>query len=153
MVVSLTLSDEKLDVQLFKNQLHKPNYVAMAFSDDRYMGEDLAFVCSPSWGTEPRVKVFWNAKGVKHSDLLKDNDDLPINPSITEEDSQITCLFSLEKQVTIKTDRETREYNFEEGRYILLATGPAEENAVKYHTEERIASSEKFGKKEGNKII
>merc|ERR1712212_373349 len=51
MMASLKLTKENTDVEITKKD---PNtsYVAMAFSDDRSMGKDLVFACSPSWSPE-----------------------------------------------------------------------------------------------------
>lgn len=150
MVASLTFSDEKVDVELRTNQLEESKYVAVAFSDDQKMGEDLVFVCSPSWIPEHKIKVFWNAKDDKNSSPLKDHDGVPKDQSVTEKDGHFTCKFSLEKHITVKAENENKEYHFEEGHYILLASGPAEATGIKKHDQGRGPSDKKFGKKGGN---
>ena len=153
MITSLKLENGKVDVELVNNEMKQANYLAMAFSGDEKMGDDLVFVCSPTWIEDPRVKVFWNSNAY-HSDKLNGNEDVPKNQSIQEKDSRLTCMFSLEKQVTIKTDNENKEYNFEEGYHILLASGPVKGGTgIEKHTEGKMAFSDKFGKQGKNTLI
>ena len=146
MMASLKLTKENTDVEITKND-PKRSYVAMAFSDDRLMGKDLVFACSPSWSPENVINVFWNKEG-QANEKLNDKKDLPKNPSVIYKDSLITCKFSLANQLTIKGNK----FDLEKGHYILLATGSVNEDTLTYHAT-KMASTSMFGKNantEGN---
>ena len=63
-VSSLQFSERHLDIELRKNKLEQSMHIAIAFSDDQKMGNDLVFACCPSWDSKKEVKVFWNQKFV-----------------------------------------------------------------------------------------
>ena len=153
MIVSLKLSKENTDVEVTHTNLERSNYVAMAFSDDKNMGKDLVFACSPSWSTPPThldgaCGVFWNKEGEKKNEKLKDKEELVEILSKSDEGSLFTVKFSLPNQVTI----DNNKFDLEKGHYILLATGAVNETNLKQHTA-KMASTSMFGKEansEGN---
>ena len=151
MLVSYKIANEKIDIEVLKQQLEGSDYVAMAFSEDRNMGDDLAFVCSPSWNSASGVKVFWNQRS-HNSKFLEDNGNIAQNPSINHTNGLITCAFSLGKLITIQMPSESREFDLEREHYLLLATGAVEGTGITHHNA-RIASKDKFGKLSGKKTI
>ena len=148
MMASLKLTKENTDVEITEND-PKRSYVAIAFSDDRSMGKDLVFACSPSWSPENVINVFWNKEGKKENEKLNDKKELPQTPSVSYEDSVITCKFSLANQLTIKGNK----FDLKKGHYILLATGSVNEDTLEYHGPTKMASTSMFGRNansEGN---
>ena len=146
MITILKPSKGEVHVQLMKTNIEESNYLAMAFSDDKHMGKDVAFVCSPSWESEPRVNVFWNEPNKKNS-VRTDNFTkivVPKNVSVGFQDSKFTCSFIVDKLFTITPLSSKHEFDLEKGYYILLATGPTEERSIKKHTGGKIASNSKF---------
>ena len=141
MMASLKLSKENTDVEITKSSIEKSEYIAMAFSDDKMMGKDLVFACSPSWDQDDRCGVFWNKEGYKN-EKLNDKKELIEKLSVSEKDSLYTIKFSLPNQLTINENK----FDLEKGHYILLSTGPVSENNLTKHTK-RIASTSMFGNK------
>ena len=119
----------------------------MAFSDDKMMGKDLVFACSPSWDQDDRCGVFWNKEGYEN-EKSSDKKELIEQLSGSEDDSVFTTKFTLPNQITIKENK----FDLEKGHYILLSTGPVDKTNLKHHTT-KMASTSMFGKKansEGN---
>ena len=153
MIVSLKLSKENTDVEITHTNLERSNYVAMAFSDDKNMGKDLVFACSPSWSSPPThlddaCGVFWNKEGEKKNEKLNDKEELVEILSKSDEGSLFTVKFSLPNQVTI----DKNKFDLEKGHYIFLSTGTVKEEKLTRPTK-FMASTSKFGKKgnsEGN---
>ena len=153
MLARYKIGKKKIDIEVHMDQLEARNYVAIAFSDDRRMGHDLAFVCSPSWNYFLGVKVFWNQHLT--SEFLPNNGNVANNQShkfSAHKNGQFTCAFSLDKLVTIKIHSENRDFDLEKGHYLLFATGAIEGPRIMYHSA-RFASKAKFGNVSGNKII
>ena len=58
-----------IEIELYKKSSVESDYLAIGFSDDKLMGNDLVFACSKSWdkdflpvfgyGSRP-VRAFWN---------------------------------------------------------------------------------------------
>ena len=138
-VASLQFSEGHLDIKLRTNKAEQSKYIAIAFSDDQKMGNDLVFACSPSWYSKAAIQVFWNQNWEYNSEILYGQQDLIIDPSTTSDDSFFTCMFSLDKLVTVKGKR----FEFECGYHILLATGQVNGAKIEYH-KEKIASTSTF---------
>ena len=151
MLTSYEAKNDKIHIELFKNQFDdSAHYVAMAFSDDRSMGADFAFVCSPSWKSEQKVKLF-KTLITKEAHYLPGNENVPQYQSATEINGQLFCKFSLDLISTVKMSNSVdRKIDFGIERYLLLATGPTvpgqlDDVQIRKHTGGRVASKEKFG--------
>ena len=140
-VTSLKFSERHLDIELVKNKIEQASYIAIAFSDDQKMGNDLVFACSPSWESKTAIKLFWNQRDY-YSEILYGQQDLIQNPSTTWEGSLLTCKLSLDKVVLAKGKR----FEFECGYYILLAAGPVNGAKIDQHADitSRSASTSRF---------
>ena len=136
-VSSFQFSERYLEIKLRHNKTENSMYIAIAFSDDQKMGNDLVFACSPSWGSKAAVKVFWNQKWDCYSEILHGQQDLIKDPYSTLEDSNFSCIFSLDKLVTVKGKR----FEFECGYHILLATGQVNGAKIEYHKEKTASTS------------
>lgn len=147
MITSLKHVKGEVHVELMKTNLEESNYVAMAFSEDEYMGKDVAFVCSPSWESEPKVNVFWNEPNKKNSVPTENFTEIavPKNVSVSFQDSKFTCSFTVDKLFSIAPSSSKYKFDLEKGYYVLLATGPTEQSRIKKHTGGKISSNSKFG--------
>ena len=142
-----------LRVDLYKKHYNlDKDYIAMAFSDDDKMGDDLAFVCADSWygidsSRNKYVRAFWNnATGNRSSKHLNDDEfshrDL-IKMSSNYSDGEFCCSFTMSPDALVKLKNESEKYYFDlsESRYLLLASGEIRE--TKYNDTEATFSIRK----------
>jgi len=130
------------------------DYIAMAFSDDNKMGKDLVFACNLGWAKKDDIKVnmFWN-EGKSQPSKLQNERNYTIRSSHIKslvadgEPPGIDCRFTLEKNVTVKG----KQFDFEKGYYILLATGKVKGDQLQKHTD-KVASKSKFGNHENQTV-
>ena len=138
-VSSFQFSERYLEIKLRHNKTENSMYIAIAFSDDQKMGNDLVFACSPAWESKAAIKVFWNQNWDYNSEFLYGQQDLIKDPSTTWEGSLFTCMLSLDKVVTAKGKR----FELECGYHILLAAGSVNGAKIYQHMD-RSASTSRF---------
>lgn len=132
----------ELKMQLFARGLNSGQYVAMAFSDDLSMGEDLVYSCSNGGST---VNAHWN-DGKNNKDL----DGISITDAKVETKDGVTvCQFTLKERYEITPpggdDRVT--FKLLSGQYhILMSKGSASGRSLKYHGPQNRFQSPKVGR-------
>ena len=133
---------DKVLVQLMKSKLEESNYVAMAFSDDRNMGDDAVFACSRAWTIMDNDNNTWNQI---HVFLNEEKNPSPVTlevytMEVVDQDSFLNCLFLVPKDLVVKG----KLFDLGKGHHILLASGMTKGDELIKH-DDKVASKYKFG--------
>merc|ERR1712223_788705 len=126
------------DSNQFQFKLHiksvdSGRYVAVGFSNDPKMGDDLVIFCSTEDGASPQLswnKGKSNIQGVQGLDLLQ-------KISVTAVDGAKSCDFTLpnELKFTPPGGSEQKSYDIGSGKYhMLLSTGPFSSGKLNQHS-------------------
>ena len=145
MITTYSMSNDasnQVNIQIYKKDWLGNQYVAIAFSDDQRMGDDLVFSCS-----EQGVNVGWN---LRYSGPPSELEGVTIlNESISAKDGHITCSFSLDEQMNFESTivevvdfRGDPTFDFRKDHFLFLATGPmTSQDEIGIHTV-KVASEE-----------
>ena len=137
--VTLVNSSKHVIIDLYKENLENDQYVAVGFSGDKSMGDDLVFMSSPSekmlmkgWN-QPRTGPPEDITGITELDYSQDNTA-----------GFFHCQFELEKILTFAKagSGEQVTVDFSQPRHILLATGQMQNKRISYHGRNSRAVSE-----------
>ena len=118
---ALVNSSKHVIIDLYKVNLMNDQYVAVGFSRDSLMGDDLVFMSSPS---EEVLMKGWN---LRHNGPPKNVTGITeFDYSRTNKDGIFHCKFELEKKLTFTKDGSVDQMmvDFSQLYHILLATGP-----------------------------
>merc|ERR1711983_366847 len=134
------------DSNQFQFKLHiksvdSGHYVAVGFSNDPKMGDDLVIFCSTEDGASPQLswnKGKSNIQGVQGLDLLQ-------KVSVTAVDGAKSCDFTLpnELKFTPPGGSEQKSYDIGSGKYhMLLSIGPFESSTgnLFYHSDKVVSA-------------
>jgi len=134
------------DSNQFQFKLHiksvdSGRYVAVGFSNDPKMGDDLVIFCSTEDGASPQLswnKGKSNIQGVQGLDLLQ-------KISVTAVDGAKSCDFTLpnELKFTPPGGSEQKSYDIGSGKYhMLLSIGPFESSTgnLNYHSDKVVSA-------------
>ena len=122
-----------IEIELYKKSSVESDYLAIGFSDDKLMGNDLVFAFSKSWDKDfsPAVAIvsnpvrkFWNdpspGENAKYSYEYKKYIDSAMNRSIVFEDGKICCSFSLDR---MQQGSKLDWFDLSSPYFLLLASG------------------------------
>lgn len=119
---------------------HPEEYVAVAFSEDEFMGDDSALVCTTEKNT---IERNWNKY---HNSRVLENPQLDISePFVSETDGILLCTATIQSRSTIASPFEdgttsiTLDLN-EISYFIQMAKGPYVDNAVQKHTNQTVST-------------
>ena len=119
---ALVNSSKHVRIDLYNGNLMEDQYVAVGFSKDRSMGDDLVFMCSPSEevpmkGWNPRHRRPEDVSGITEFDFSKGN-----------KEGMFHCKFELEKMLTFTkaASVEQMTFDFSQMYHLLVATGQME---------------------------
>ena len=143
MMTTYSMSNDvanQMNIQIYKKDSVGNQYVAIAFSDDHDMGDDLVFSCS-----EQGVNAGWN---LRYSGPPSHLEGITIlNESIATKDGHITCSFSLDEQLNFnilgaQTFTGDPTFDFGKDYFLFLASGPiTNQDELGKHTD-KVASEE-----------
>ena len=118
--VTFVNSSKHVIIDLYKESLKDNEYVAVGFSGDKLMGDDLVFMSSPS---EDVLMKAWNVR-YSHPEDVGGITELDYSKS--HENGMFHCKFELEKMLTFTNvaSGEQKTVDFSQLHHILLAWGP-----------------------------
>ena len=138
--VTLVNSSKHVIIDLYRENLKDNQWVAVAFSDDISMGDELVFMSSPS---EEMLMAGWNRR---HAGPPEDVTGITVfDYSKSNKDGTFHCQFELEEILTFTKVGfvEQITVDFSQLHHILLAAGPMQsKRTIGYHTLGKAASEE-----------
>ena len=139
MTYAFDATDNKYNFELSKSKMDEKKYVALGFSNDRQMGDDLVFSCSSS--VSDQVKVGWNEGQSGPTPLI--NKINVLESSTSDINGTFVCKFTLEEEMIFNKPGSSDKVTFHLGEkyYVLLAYGPTSGDNPGYH-ESRIPSED-----------
>lgn len=134
-------ANKKYNFELSKRKMSNGQYIALGFSNDSSMGEDLIFSCSNSPSKEFQVKAGWNTD--KSQPTLIDHQINVKVDSVSNNNGNFACKFSLDEEMIFKTpDSSEVKVNLGNKWHLLLASGPTVGDDLGFH-DSKIPSAEK----------
>eukprot|EP00096_Caligus_rogercresseyi_P014050 TRINITY_DN6593_c0_g1_i2.p1 TRINITY_DN6593_c0_g1~~TRINITY_DN6593_c0_g1_i2.p1 ORF type:complete len:641 (-),score=120.12 TRINITY_DN6593_c0_g1_i2:200-2122(-) len=114
---------------------NRARYLALGFSLDGSMGEDLVVSCR-NVGNKPQIEFSWNFGKSTSADLEK---NLPTvtNQKISSVNNVLTCSFDIDSKlnVTVPGKADVVSYDFSANDYhLLVAEGPSDSSKISYHS-------------------
>ena len=138
--VTFINSSKHVIIDLYKENLKENQWVAVAFSDDISMGDELVFMSSPS---EEMLMAGWNRR---HAGPPEDVTGITVfDYSKSNKDGIFHCQFELEEILTFTKVGfvEQITVDFSQLHHILLAAGIMQsKRTIGYHTLSRAVSEE-----------
>ena len=145
---SFDTSKKQVSIQLYKKNMEINDYVAMAFSNDKNMGEDLVFSCT---NAASPVRIGWN-KGRSGPSALPKGVEIQSTSYVNDKEDFI-CNFVLNETIKFvvpgshQNEVGQNEVIFdlgEEDYFILLADGPKGIGGIPGYHRNRDASVNKI---------
>jgi len=131
--------DKKYNFELIKRKSNIGQYIALGFSNDGRMGDDLVFSCINSQSNQ--VKVGWN-EGTSGPSPISDGINVRVN-SFSNTDGGFVCSFTLDEKMKFKVPGSSDvTFNLGEKMHLLLAYGSTSGDNLLYH-DGKIPSAEK----------